>query len=182
MTDDAGAILRNLADRAAILDVLGRFARGSDRFDTVLMASCYWPDAIDNHGGFNGPAAEYIDWAIRLTDTFERMSHMLGHSNVDFAGDLAAVETAFTFYGTYTNAAGARIDAMQIGRYLDRFERRGGEWRIALRQVVLDWRREFPGSTGWDELPPDSPRKIGRRGAADPLHALLRDIGLEKDR
>ena len=27
------------------------------------------------------------------------------------------------------------------GRYVDRFERRHGEWRIAERTVVVDWQR-----------------------------------------
>jgi len=87
------------------------------------------------------------------------------------------VETAFTFFATYLDAADDRVDVVQVGRYLDRFERRDDEWRIALRQVVLDWKRELPGSAGWQGLDPESPRKIGRRGADDPLHALLRDIG-----
>ena len=28
------------------------------------------------------------------------------------------------------------------GRYIDRFEKRNGEWKIALRRLVMDWRIE----------------------------------------
>ncbi len=30
------------------------------------------------------------------------------------------------------------------GRYIDRFERRDGEWRIARRVLLLDWTGELP--------------------------------------
>jgi hypothetical protein len=34
-------------------------------------------------------------------------------------------------------------DTIGSGRFLDRFERRGDEWRIARRLVVVDWFREY---------------------------------------
>jgi hypothetical protein len=176
MIEDGTATLR-LADRAAILDVAARFARGSDRFDAALMASCYWPGAIDNHGGFNGPFEQYIEWCLELTRPFERMAHVLGQSLFEFVGDAAAVETAFTFFATLRDGRGERVDVIQVGRYVDRFERREGEWRIAVRQVVFDWKRELPGATGWDGFLEGSGRRIGRPGADDPLYALLRGVG-----
>jgi hypothetical protein len=88
------------------------------------------------------------------------------------------VETAFTFFATRLNDAGERVDELQVGRYLDRFERREGEWRIALRQVAYDWKRQLPGSDGWQGHSVDSPRKIGRHGIHDPLYALLSDVGI----
>jgi hypothetical protein len=49
------ARLQELVDRADILDCVQRYARGIDRHDVELVASCYHPDAIDDHGLYVGP-------------------------------------------------------------------------------------------------------------------------------
>ena len=36
------------------------------------------------------------------------------------------------------------VCARTFRRYIDRFEKRGGEWRIAHRQVVYDWSKIEP--------------------------------------
>ena len=41
----------------------------------------------------------------------------------------------------------ARVGDISLGgRYIDRFERRNGEWRIALRRVARDWRFDADAS------------------------------------
>src|SRR5262245_17777267 len=50
---DAPAV-RVLLDKQAIQEVLARYCRGVDRADLELLRSVYHPDAIDNHGTFNG--------------------------------------------------------------------------------------------------------------------------------
>ena len=44
------AKLRDVADREEIRQVLMRYARGLDRLDNTLSRSCYWDDAIEDHG------------------------------------------------------------------------------------------------------------------------------------
>lgn len=41
-----------------IRDVLMLYARGVDRGEADLVASCYRPDAVDDHGSFVVTAAE----------------------------------------------------------------------------------------------------------------------------
>ena len=53
------ATVRALADRQAILDCIMREARGRDRQDVDLTASCWWPDGIDEHGPIITPAPDY---------------------------------------------------------------------------------------------------------------------------
>lgn len=36
------------------------------------------------------------------------------------------------------------VDFVPTGRYLDRYERRDGEWRIAERHIAIDWQRTDP--------------------------------------
>ena len=57
---------------------------------------------------------------------------------------------------------------------LDRFERRGDEWRIAARAVAIDWYREYPDTTDW-ALGPFGMGDGGRGGRApdDPSYRWL---------
>ena len=48
--------------------------------------------------------------------------------------------------------AGA-FDSVQAGRYVDRFEKRDDEWRIANRKVIVDWFREYSDAGDWEKGP-----------------------------
>ena len=53
--------LERVLARDAIREVLAAYARGVDRTDAALLASCYFPDAIEEHGStFTGNAHEYV--------------------------------------------------------------------------------------------------------------------------
>jgi hypothetical protein len=54
------------------------------------------------------------------------------------------------------------------GRYVDRFERRADEWRIAQRVVVIDWSTREPYASA--DLFPGAAR--GARSRADPSYRL----------
>jgi hypothetical protein len=60
---------------------------------------------------------------------------------------------------------GRDVDDLVMGiRYLDRFERRGGEWRIARREVRYEWQR-------LDPLDPREPDwTLGSRDRLDPVY------------
>jgi hypothetical protein len=59
-------------------------------------------------------------------------------------------ESYFIVFHPYTPGAGeVEHIAFVGGRYLDRFECRDGEWRIADRKVVLDWTRADVGGDPW---------------------------------
>ncbi len=47
-----------LKDRQDILDCIVREARGRDRQDVELTASCYWPEGSDEHGAIITPAPD----------------------------------------------------------------------------------------------------------------------------
>ena len=42
--------LREMVDRQEIWQVLLRYGRGLDRFDVEMARSCYFDDAIEDHG------------------------------------------------------------------------------------------------------------------------------------
>jgi hypothetical protein len=77
--------------------------------------------------------------------------------------------------------AGHRWDLVAGVRYLDRFEKRGAEWRIRERITKTDWMREEANSLDWSRKDPhsDRPMALGMRGASDPVHALFPTDGTD---
>lgn len=141
------AALQSVLDRTAIADTMCRYARGVDRSDWALVRSTYHPDAYDDHGDFKGGVDDLIDWLDRRFAGAQNGMHFLGNSLIEFAGpDIALVETYFVSQrlrpqqeneGVLAKPGGA-LCRLSWGRYVDRFERRDGDWRVARRTVVLD--------------------------------------------
>jgi ketosteroid isomerase-like protein len=138
---DLEAQVRVLIDRQAIADCVHRYARGIDREDIELVASCYHPDAIDDHGSYVGPGRGLGEWAFTTHKGFARTQHHITNQVVDLDGDTAHVET----YYLVVRRADDGTDSLCSGRYIDRFERRDGEWRIAARVCMTETVGEFPG-------------------------------------
>ena len=127
--------------------MIGKLARAQDRHDREGIIAAYHPDAIDDHVIFNGSATEFADWVIALLgERFEETTHFVGPPVIEIDGDVAQTNTqAVCHHLTRTDLVlepGGRMpraDFVLGMRYLDRFERRGGVWKIAYRQSVLDW-------------------------------------------
>jgi len=167
------AALAKLLDHRAIEDVLLCYCRGIDRLDLELVRDCYWPDATDSHGGFFGTRDEFVAWVGTLLARFDSTLHFVGNSLVEVAGDAAVAETyAIAFHRSPDARPGLNLI---VGvRYVDRFEQRGGEWRIARRVCVTEWSRvdDEPGRF------PIAPGHVtGKRDRSDVLYAMLAEIG-----
>jgi hypothetical protein len=139
--------LQALIHRAEIYDAMCRYARGVDRGDWELVRDAYYPDAYDDHGDYKGDVAGLIAWLKERFANTENGTHLLGNCLTEFAGpELALVETSFVSQRLRAHVSGAGVNAgsgdamcrQSWGRYVDRFERRQGEWRVAHRTVVLD--------------------------------------------
>lgn len=133
--------LDELADRHAIHQVLLRYARGLDRLDNALARSCYWDDAIEDHGHFVGSPDDFIPWADGTTLMFEATQHAILNHVCDLQGDEAFCETYYHFSGV---TAGEGPNFMSTGRYVDHLRKRGGEWRIANRVTVVEGTYDVP--------------------------------------
>lgn len=141
MSADRNARLDNLLDRQDIMDCLVRFSRAMDRFDRDLFMSAFHSDATIAAGSFVGGPKELFEWAIPMHDHGQIATHhnLLNHT-CDIDGDTAHTETYYLFVGRN------RDDTNWIagGRYIDRFERRGGAWKIALRTNAIEWSGMVP--------------------------------------
>ena len=157
LTPDLIAFIREQKDRADILACVHRYTRGVDRHDRELMLSAYWPDAFDEHGVAEGDAAAFVDWAIGWHGEYQtRHQHMITNHTLELDGDNAHGETYYIFWGE--NRVGP--PTLAFGRYIDRFEKRGGEWRIAHRVCV----NEKAGLFMENRLPEEAEKLLYKSG------------------
>lgn len=137
MTADREAAIAAALDRDALRELAMRYCRAIDRRDAALLATVYHPDAHDEHGTFfDGPATEFV---ARLDETmapFAVTQHQISNTSYRLDGDRAEGELYFTAYHRTVPPAPKHVTVR--GRYLDRYLRRGGEWRIAYRKLVWD--------------------------------------------
>lgn len=169
--------IARLLDRQEIERVIHRYCRGIDRRDLALVRACYHDDATDQHGSFFGTADEYVVWVDKLLARYRFTTHALHQITVEFGGDpdLAGVET----YGVSVHRGDPAKPHQNLAtafRYLDRFERRGGSWKIASRIAIGEWSLRLPEQAWWD-IP--ETHVASRRDRSDPIYALLESIGID---
>jgi hypothetical protein len=132
-------IAREMIDREAIRDCLYRYSRGVDR--------------CDDHCLFVGTREPLIAWVLPLLRSMSASQHAISNILIRFhGGDVADVEAYYHGYHRMPHGDGF-VDSIQAGRYVDRFEKRDDEWRIARRKVVVDWFREYDDSCDWEAGP-----------------------------
>ena len=166
--------IEELSDREAVRDCLYRYCRGADRGDEAALRSAYWPDAVDRHGAYQGSVAGFIKRMIAGHGDVERSIHRLSNILIDFGPEHhgAVVESYWDVIKRW------RIDGVLrqlclMGRYVDRFEKRGEEWRIAERTVVYDFVEETPVPKGTDAERFGERQPIGDKKPDDPLYRVL---------
>jgi hypothetical protein len=171
----SAAQLQALLDREAIRECLHRYCRGIDRADEAALRSAYWDDATDCHGSWNGSAAGFIDQALQRLRLGGRRVHQVSNVSIELHEDRAAVESCFL---ALQAPAGSPRQTFLCGRYVDRFERRHGEWRIAARTVVYDWieERERPELGLGDEALFGARQPVGCAAPEDSVYSLLRQV------
>jgi SnoaL-like domain len=129
--------LQYMLDRLEIQDVIHRYARGLDRHDDDLLRSVFHDDAMDNHGPWVGPREAFVAWANGPCHQHTNAhSHQITTHTCEIDGDVAHTESYVQWVHRLTDEETVTVGG---GRYIDRLERRDGEWRIVVRRVVLDY-------------------------------------------
>ncbi len=151
-----------------IKDVHLRYCRANDRRDEELMRSCFHPGAVINlHKELDVEAflALWREVLGRYTVTW----HNTGNQLVEVDGDAAWAEHYTTSsHRIAADEEGPERDFVASGRMVDRMEKRGGEWRIARRTMILDFTRTDPLAPG----EPGRGNRPGVRDRSDPSYAL----------
>ncbi len=162
--------LSRVADQQEISEVIYRYCRGIDRCDYDLVRSCYHPDAIDDHGDFRGGIDDFIAYVKNGLPRFESTMHFIGNLLVDVHGDTARAESYLIAHHRLRESRSKPQRDFVVGlRYVDDFERRHGEWRIAGRVCVFDWSRTDPLQPG--NWAPAASATLGQRDRSDAVFA-----------
>ena len=156
------ARLRVLEDKEAIRDLLRTIARGTDRYDQSLLAASIAEDAVLDMGGKApvGGGAFVAALAPPSEPRAGRM-HLLANERIEVDGD-AATSESYVVSCQDVLVEGVRKTRIRAGRYLDRFERRGGAWQLVARTLVDEWGRIDPVSE-----PAPAGRHLGRPAPDD---------------
>jgi 3-phenylpropionate/cinnamic acid dioxygenase small subunit len=161
--------LAELVARQAIEDCLRRYARGVDRHDDELILSAYHDDATHQRGSFTGSPQDFIDWS-RARHVAHTRAHLHYVTNVCINFTSAQAAHVESYY-LAVSASKDGTDVITVsGRYIDRFEARDGEWRIAGRLAVGEIRargQQLPSTFAdaggtWDRSDPSYERPSGQ--------------------
>jgi len=151
---DAPYSPQRLADRAEIQDLLCRWSRAIDRLDFDAIRDIFHPDAVDNHGPYNGGVDGLIEWIRNRHSKIPFSKHLLGNMLIEFAdADNAVVETYTITMQRYPAESRSSLEALVgevrktsapatdlfvAARYVDHISRRDSAWRIQTRHVIFD--------------------------------------------
>lgn len=126
---------RQLADRQAIVEVIDRYATSLDSKEYERFQTCFSEDAIVHYGeDLVGPVAAAA-YAESVLSRYEFTQHLLGNYEIALDGDRASART-------YLHASHITSEGeiwVVGGTYVDRLERRDGEWKIVERDLVPKW-------------------------------------------
>ncbi len=132
------AKVSDLTDRQLIHNVYLRYMRGFDRNDVQLMRSAFWPDCQINYAYQSNTLDEFIKRHLEFhMAKLSSWGHLITNETVDVNGDVAHVETYVTgLFMPKKDESFGRENTIVAGRYIDRLDRRDGEWRISVREFV----------------------------------------------
>jgi hypothetical protein len=151
--------------RAEIQAALLSYTRGIDRLDASAVSAGFHPGATLDYGSGERTIEDFAAYAVEaLGQGYVATQHRMSNTAVEFAGDVARVETyVLAFHVEVTDDS--RFLHTFNGRYIDTFERRDAGWKIARRVLRCDWtnREPMPGEMRGSFLASD-------RDRTDPLY------------
>ncbi|MBH1998806.1 MAG: nuclear transport factor 2 family protein [Sphingomonadaceae bacterium] len=167
--DAADAII----SRQQIADLTMAYCRGVDRADEPLLRGIFHDDSVIVSGIVNGNGQTFAGEICRFVQaTFEQTFHSIANQWIEVTGDTAVGETYILAVATTHGTGDGQSEMLSGGRYIDRFERREGIWKIAERIYVEDWHRVDRATrqmAGGMYAPLDL---HGCRGQNDPVYAF----------
>lgn len=162
------AKMQELLDRQAIFDCIKRNSRGNDRFDVDLVTSSYHADGLHEVGQNRVPGPGYGEHANQAHGKlFDANLHNVTMHMCEIDGDVAHAESYSL--GLFLDKGG-ETGRILAGRYIDRLERRDGEWRIVLRRSTVEVALEGKAALPNGAMLPGSGYLRGNRDRTDPSY------------
>lgn len=136
--------IQMMLDHFDIREVIEAYIHACDRGDRDATADVYHPDSWDDHGPIKCDGHEFADRNTEaLMTRWKNCNHLLGQSRIKVTGETAGAETLF-FASLTRDADGVTMLDQMVGRYVDLFERRNGQWRIKERRCISEWTSSAP--------------------------------------
>ena len=141
-------------DRVAIRRIVEDYARCADRIDNEGLAALFAPDGVLRICERGNPEpvrmrtgrAEIAE-AIKGLSRYEVTMHLVGNHYAEIDGDTATAESycrACHIRPVEGGPEGARENYVMNIRYLDRYVRLPEGWRIAQRELQVEWTEVAP--------------------------------------
>ena len=156
--------METLLAKQEICELACRYSRGLDRLDPDLLLSVFCEDGWCEYGFSNCSPREFVDFAMSALRDHEANQHMIGNTLIEVEGDEAFGEVYFNAYHKVKTDTGFE-DVIIAGRYLDRYEKREGQWKMAYRSERVDWSRSQATSDSYFDQAPDCLRGSRRDDA-----------------
>jgi hypothetical protein len=168
MTDGStNSRIEVLLAKQEIYELACKYSRGLDRLDADLLRSVFFDDAYCEYGFINGGPDEFVDYAMTALKAHVANHHMIGNVLYEVEGDEAVGEVYFNAYHkieaaapTEGDASGDAADGFEdlviAGRYIDRYQKRDGIWKIVYRTERNDWSRSEPTRDEYFDSAPDA--------------------------
>lgn len=143
-----------------IYNLLCDYMRAQDRLIPELHRSVFHPGATTDYGNYVGDADGFVSWAQELLTAHKANHHLIGQVRIEFEDDIAFGEVYFQAFHRIERD-GEDKDLWVSGRYVDRYERRDGCWKIAHRSELVDYVRLEPAAV------PERSYPLGARAPHD---------------
>lgn len=133
--------LQEMLDEHALRKLVHAYCRAVDRGDMAALRKLYHPDAVDAHGSFSTGSVEGFFKQLAASRPYlKTMAHNITTANFVIDGNSA--EGEIYNIAVHTFAGKSRDTDLVIGgRYLDKYEKRDGTWKLLERTIVTDWAR-----------------------------------------
>jgi hypothetical protein len=182
-----------LISRAQIHDAMMRYLRGNDRKEYDLIRSAYWPDAHHNHGDVDGSVEDLIEWIkspnggkhhMMMVNGMEveripQIMHFIGNIEYDFVSDDVAIVESLSLTLQVEQHEDGSQTFVEIGlRYVDRFEKRNGDWKIVERVVPVLYATDPVPIRPLEEVGLQRNPLVSRRDRSDVSWAIREKAGI----
>ena len=136
-----------------------------DRLDADLGKACFHADAPADYGAqmFRGTGHGFVDMCMAAHPAFKSHSHQFSNIRIWLqSDDRARSETYADVTLRRIDEDGQAQDSRNLGRYIDAWDKRDGEWRIAKRIYVVDFDQSGPNAGHFETT--------GKRDRTDPSY------------
>jgi hypothetical protein len=133
----------DLQDQLAISALMQSWALARDTGDWGSLRATAHPGAAMTTTWFDGPFEDFVESCEASFSKGSRSQHFLGGTVAEIKGARAIAQTRMSI-NVRSQLDGVAVDAVCLGRFFDRVEKREGVWRLFKRSVIYEKDRIDP--------------------------------------